>query len=65
MQRMHLLQDSKSERKLGNQEANNLITLISNTLKVVIFIYGWKLVLNEKIFYRIVKENSKQVGELN
>lgn len=59
MQRMHLLQDSKSERKLGNQEANNLITLISNTFKVVIFIYGWKLVLNEKIFYRIVKGNSK------
>ena len=59
MQRMHLLQDSKSERKLGNQEANNLITLISNTFKVVIFIYGWKLVLNEKIFYRIEKGNSK------
>ena len=35
------------------------MTLISNTFKLVIFIDGWKLVLNEKIFYRIVKENSK------
>lgn len=35
------------------------MTIISNTFKVVIFIDGWKLVSNEKIFYRIVKENSK------
>ena len=40
------------------------MTLISNTFKVVILTDGWKLVLNEEIFDRILRENSKEVVEL-
>lgn len=64
MQRRHCRTVRVEENWEISQEANNLTTLLSNTFKVVILTDGWKLVLHEEIFDRILRENSKEVGEL-